>query len=214
MNESSIFRFKISEIDSTDALNQNRFIEFLCKLFDGQVMDVKTIYEFEFKTKLNAIHEMINKQQIKTSTNLIDFTKKSDQIFLFESLCDLRNSYSFLNKLYEIDPMDRANKKQNTNKFEIDYSLDFDERIFLSNETINLNNTDHNETQDLPNQYPQIRLPDCLEELSSLSLADSPILSKNQKCLGELENLLKDAENKLKEAIINEILPFNLKIVS
>ena len=146
---------KIETASTAAKPNNNLLIDYLCRTFDGQVIETKTINEHYFKTQLLSLME-------KKVFGFRYVDKYSDTNDFF-SLIDLKNRTKFktilnkLNKLYESFITSNDSTKCNTlSCMDATYTTDIDERQFINtnqhnqyNQYIQHDKRDLNNTSDL-----------------------------------------------------------------
>jgi len=149
-NEADVKTYKknllLVKVDVVKPSN-NLLIDYLCRKFDGQVIETKTINEHYFKTQLLSL---IEKKIF--GLRYVDKYGNSNDFF---TLIDLKNRskvltiVSKLNKSYESLIMSNEHSKCNVlNGMELNSSFDIDERQFIAkhehfnyNSDLSLNNT-------------------------------------------------------------------------
>lgn len=119
----------LSKEDITKKSNSNLFIDYLCKQFDGQTLEAKTINAHYFKPQLQSL---IDKNMFGTRlaapkcehSTLIDLRKRTKFKRILTRLSKSYDSFITVND---------SNLKCNAfNCLDLIYSFDIDERLFLT----------------------------------------------------------------------------------
>ena len=165
LRKSLLLKQVMFEVSSENHENQlfntkNYMLDYFCRNFDGNLLQVKTINEHHFKPHVRSLAQAVSKSFLPNSST------SDEYVNLFEQIADFKQVYIEVDMLY-----DRSlDTKQFTDDF--NYSLVLDERLFITNElSINVDaNTSNFESIISQNEEEstlryELKLPRCLNDL-------------------------------------------------
>lgn len=140
LNQEYLLRISISRKNGLKHLKFNKFIDYICKKYDGNSVEIKTVNEYYFRPQMENL-----------------FPNKSDNIELLDSLCyKLEQNYEKI-----------LNRKDNATNTENSINLDIDERVFLNKLESHSHNLSIAESEKV---WFSINVPDCLKTINDFSI--------------------------------------------
>ena len=193
--------------ESSDLFSLNYFIDYVCKKFDGNTIEVKTINEHYFKPQIKQLlaQSVLNKDSNKN-------------LFYLDDLNEFKNLHLNLNSTYE--SLLNKNNDVTTKKLNIFISMciDYDERLFINANQNSDDNEDgaENEMMDVEtvngsNKFKDLYklvVPSCL--YSILNPSEDETLDKlleklkQNEGLKELDNIDFDLVEVIQDFLINK----------